>query len=200
MIRIRAATIDDAAVITAIYNHGIAERGATFETQPRGIGEVEARVADTRFPLLVALVEGGVVGWAGLGAYRSRDCYAGIAEFSIYLHHEARGRGIGKQLLQALLDAARERGFWKLVSRVFLRNHASRAICRALGFREVGIYEKHGRLDGRWLDVVIVERLIPENLIAESPDPGDSVSEDRTAERVCSEPSAHQASPSKEHQ
>ena len=105
-----------------------------------------------------------MTGWAGLSSYRARACYAGIAEFSIYLDRNARGRGIGRQLLAALVDAARGRGYWKLVSRVFPANAASRALCRACGFREVGVYEKHAQLDGQWMDVVIVERLIPENL------------------------------------
>lgn len=169
MLRIRPATLDDAPAITAIHNESIAGRGATFDTQPRRVEDVEARVADTRHPLLVATDDGVVVGWAGLSAYRPRACYAGIAEFSVYLDRHARGRGIGRQLLQALIDAARAAGFWKLVSRIFPFNHASRAACRAVGFREVGVYEKHGVLDGRWLDVVIVERLIPENIPAEHP-------------------------------
>ena len=105
-----------------------------------------------------------MLGWAGLSAYRPRACYEGIAEFSIYLDRDARGRGVGRQLLTSLIDAARDRGYWKLVSRVFPFNTASRALCRACGFREVGVYEKHGCLDGQWMDAVIVERLIPENL------------------------------------
>lgn len=165
MIEIRLATVADAEAVTAIYNLGIAERGATFETAPRNVEDVAARIGDAeRYPLLVATGNGVVIGWAGLGSYRPRACYAGIAEFSVYLDASARGQGIGKQLLQALIEAARERGFWKLVSRIFLFNQASRAVCRAVGFREVGIYEKHGPLDGRWLDVVIVERLIPDNI------------------------------------
>jgi phosphinothricin acetyltransferase len=96
--------------------------------------------------------------------YRPRACYAGIGEFSIYLDRAARGRGVGRTLLDALVDEARARGYWKLVSRIFPANAASRALCRACGFREVGTYEKHARLDGEWKDVVIVERLIPENL------------------------------------
>lgn len=169
MTRIRPATIEDAPAITAIYNLGIDERGATFDTQPRRVEDIEARVRDTgRYPLLVATADGAVVGWAGLSGYRPRECYAGIAEFSVYIDRDARGRGVGKQLLQALVDAARTRGFWKLVSRIFVFNHASRAACRATGFREVGVYEKHAPLDGRWLDVVIVERLILENIPAES--------------------------------
>lgn len=126
---------------------------------------MQPRIADTRYPLLVAVDDrDAVLGWAALSSYRSRNCYAGIAEFSIYLDRAARGRGMGRPLLDALIDVARERGFWKLVSRIFPFNAASRALCRACGFREVGTYEKHAQLEGRWLDVVIVERLIPENL------------------------------------
>ena len=163
-ITIRDARQDDADRIAGIYNQGIEDRVATFETELRSSDDIRARLAQDQFPMLVAVDGDDTVGWAGLSAYRPRDCYAGIAEFSIYLDRAARGRGIGRHLLTALLATARERGFWKLVSRIFPFNAASRALCRACGFREVGVYEKHGRLDGQWLDVVIVERLIPENL------------------------------------
>jgi L-amino acid N-acyltransferase YncA len=165
-ITIRTAVEGDAAAIASIYNQGIADRGATFETEPRTARDIGATLAEkSQFPTLVAEDGGGVViGWAGLSSYRPRACYAGIADFSIYLDRSARGRGIGRQLLTALVDAAREAGCWKLVSRIFPFNTASRSLCRACGFREVGIYEKHGRLDGQWHDVVIVERVIPENL------------------------------------
>ena len=164
-ITIREARASDAASIAGIYNQGIEDRGATFETEPRSCDDIVEKLADgQRFPMLVAIDGDDVLGWAGLSGYRSRDCYAGIAEFSIYLDRASRGRGIGRQLLTALVGIARERGFWKLVSRIFPFNAASRALCRACGFCEVGVYEKHGRLDGQWLDVVIVERLIPENL------------------------------------
>jgi len=171
MTGIRSASADDAAVITAIYNQGIAERAATFETTPRSVDDIDQRLTDIqRYPLLVATDEANtVVGWAGLSRYRPRDCYAGIGEFSVYLDATARGRGVGRQLLQALIEIAREHGYWKLLSRIFLFNEASRALCRSVGFREVGIYEKHGQLEGRWLDVVIVERLIPENIPATQP-------------------------------
>ena len=162
---IRQATAADASPIALIYNQGIEDRGATFETEPRTAADIVRRLDDaTQFPLLVAEEHHDVVGWAGLSAYRPRACYSGIAEFSIYLERAARGRGIGRQLLLSLIDAARQRGYWKLVSRIFPSNAGSRALCRSCGFREVGIYERHGRLDGEWLDVVIVERLIPENL------------------------------------
>jgi L-amino acid N-acyltransferase YncA len=160
---IRLARAEDGPAVADIYNQGIAERTATFETEPRSGAEMTQRIEDDpgRFPVLVAEEGGQVVGWASIGAYRPRRCYAGIAEFSVYIDRRARGRGVGRALLASLITEAAGRGYWKLLSRVFPFNTASRALCRAAGFREVGTYEKHGRLDGRWLDVVIVERLIP---------------------------------------
>ena len=164
-ITIREAEGHDAAAIASIYNQGIEDRGATFETKPRTSDDIAVKLSECpRFPMLVAVDDGVVVGWAGLSAYRPRPCYAGIGEFSIYLDRTARGRGVGRQLLGRLIGVAAARGYWKLVSRIFPANAASRALCRSCGFREVGVYEKHARLDGKWLDVVIVERLIPENL------------------------------------
>ena len=164
-ILIRSAHSGDAVQIAAIYNQGIEDRGATFETQFRTGTDIALKLAESdRFPIVVAADSARVLGWAGLSSYRSRPCYSGIAEFSIYLDRDARGHGLGRQLLTALIDAARERGFWKLVSRIFPANAASRRLCQSCGFREVGVYEKHARLDGEWLDVVIVERLLPENL------------------------------------
>ena len=158
---LRAASEADAGSIAEIYNQGIAERGATFETEPRSAADVVAWFDQRdRFPVLVAEVRGQVVGWARLSPYRPRDCYAGIAEFSIYLERAARGRRLGRRLLEALIEDAGARGYWKLVARIFPFNAASRSLCRACGFREVGIYHRHARLDGRWLDVVIVERLL----------------------------------------
>jgi L-amino acid N-acyltransferase YncA len=176
---IRHATADDAPGIADTYNQGIADRGATFETEPRTVDSIRARIEEAqRFPLLVAEDAGRVIGWAGLSGYRARACYVGIAEFSIYLDRAARGHGVGRQLLEALVATARERGYWKLLSRIFPFNTASRALCRTCGFREVGVYEKHGQLDGEWLDVVIVERLIPENL---TPSPRVAVDRDSRA-------------------
>lgn len=162
---IRNAGQPDAEAIARIYNQGIEERGATFETEPRTADDIASRLADReRYPFLVATDGDEVIGWACLSAYRPRSCYSGIGEFSIYLDRPARNRGVGRRLLTALVAAARERGYWKVVSRVFPHNTASRALCKACGFREVGVYEKHAQLDGQWLDVVIVERLIPENI------------------------------------
>ena len=161
---VRPAVADDAAAITDIYNSGIAEGGATFETRLHSLEQIETRLAATaRYPIVVAEDGGDVIGWAGVSPYRSRACYAGIGEFSVYVRPGDRGRGAGRRLLAALIDAARDSGYWKLVSRVFPYNIASLKAARAVGFREAGTYEKHGFLAGRWQDVVIVERLIPEN-------------------------------------
>jgi phosphinothricin acetyltransferase len=163
--RLRAARPDDAAAIAEIYNAGILEGGATFETVPRTVADIEQRIqARDRFPMVVAETgHGHVVGWAGVSRYRDRAAYAGIGEFSVYVAPHARGQKTGRRLLEALVGAARDAGFWKLVSRVFPFNLASLAACRAVGFREAGVYQKHGFHAGRWHDVVIVERLIPEN-------------------------------------
>jgi L-amino acid N-acyltransferase YncA len=163
-LRIRPAVPDDAMRVAAIYNQSIEERSSTYETRLRSVEEMRAEIASDH-PMRIAIrPDDAVVGWASLSTYRPRACYMGIAEFSIYLDRPARGRGIGKQLLAALLQAAAARGCWKVRSRIFTFNAASRAFCRTCGFREVGIYEKHGKLDGARLDVVIVEKLLPVNL------------------------------------
>jgi L-amino acid N-acyltransferase YncA len=156
----RAATPDDAEVIARIYNQGIEDRLATFETRLRSAEDIRAWF-DGVHPIVVIEWEGEVIAFASTSSYRERECYAGIAEFSVYVARAARGRGAGRLAMEALMRAAEQAGFWKLVSRIFVENVASRALLRALGFREVGIYEKHARLDGVWRDVVIVERLLP---------------------------------------
>jgi L-amino acid N-acyltransferase YncA len=166
MVKVRAATEGDAAAIAEIYNQGIEDRVATYETELRTAEDRRTwlRSIAGHYPAIVAEVEGQVVGWAGAGPCRARECYGGIGEFSVYVRRDWRGRHIGDLLLPALITEAERLGLWKLLSRIFLFNEASRALCRKHGFREVGIYEKHGKLDGRWLDVVIVERLMPVNL------------------------------------
>ena len=158
----RLATLEDAAVMAEIYNQGIDDRTATFETRHRTAADVCAWF-DECHPIVVVENERGVIAFASTSTYRPRECYAGIAEFSVYVAREARGQGAGRVALQALIVAAEQRGFWKLLSRIFVENTASRALMQRLGFREVGVYEKHGQLDGVWRDVVIVERLISTN-------------------------------------
>ena len=162
-VEVRDARPDDAEALARIYNAAIAARTATFETEPRTAAERRAWLAghDGRHPVLVAVRGGRVVAFASVDAYRSRACYAGIGEYSVYVAEGARGQGVGRVLLGALIERCAALGYWKLLSRVFPENVASRALCRSLGFREVGVYERHGRLDGRWRDCVIVERLLP---------------------------------------
>jgi L-amino acid N-acyltransferase YncA len=155
----RSATIADVAAITRIYNQGIADGTATFETRLRQDDDVMAWFGQ-RYPIVVVESNGDVIAFASTSEYRSRECYAGIAEFSVYVDREHRGRGAGRVAMQTLAEAARRAGFWKLVSRVFIENLASRALLSDLGFREVGIYERHARLGDVWKDVVIVERLL----------------------------------------
>lgn len=159
VMRARLALLSDATAIARIYNEGIDERIATFETRPREAREIEAWF-DGRHPIVVVEEGGSVVAFASTSTYRPRDCYAGIAEFSVYVSRNARGRGAGRMAMDALTDAARSSGFWKLVSRVFVENESSRRLLRSVGFREVGTYERHAQLDGVWRDVVIVERLL----------------------------------------
>jgi L-amino acid N-acyltransferase YncA len=153
----RLATLNDAPFLAAIYNEGVEDRVATFETRPRSVDDVRGWF-DGRHPIVVVEEDGKVVAFASTSTYRPRDCYAGIAEVSVYVARKFRRHGAGRIALSELIDQAKAKGFWKLVSRVFPENEASRALIQSLGFREVGIYEKHGQLDGLWRDVVIVER------------------------------------------
>ena len=160
----RIATLHDTVAIAAIYNQGIEDRSATFETRLRSAEEVQ-QWFDGVHPVLVVENEQGVIAFASTSAYRSRECYAGIAECSVYVKRDMRGHGAGRLAAEAIIYAAEEAGFWKLVSRVFVDNMASRALLKSLAFREVGVYYKHAKLDGVWRDVVIVERLLPANIV-----------------------------------
>jgi L-amino acid N-acyltransferase YncA len=161
---IRPATPDYAEAIASIYNEGIRGRGATFETRERTAADIAGWFGDPRHPVLVAEDGGGVVGWVAASSYRARDCYAGIAEFSVYVASAARRRGVGDALMAAFLPACEAAGVWKVLSRIFPENRGSLALCARHGFREVGVYRRHGKLEGAWKDVVIVERLLGEAL------------------------------------
>lgn len=165
-LEVRLARIQDSRAIAEIYNQGIEERVATFETEPRSPLDIEdaLRGRGDRYPTVVATIDDvvGSVAWAS--EYRSRQCYAGIAEFSVYTHRSFRGRGLARRVVERLVVECETRGFWKLVSRVFPENEHSRRLCRSLGFREVGVYHRHGKLDGAWRDCVIMEKLIGEGL------------------------------------
>ncbi|WP_216321057.1 arsinothricin resistance N-acetyltransferase ArsN1 family A [Deinococcus aestuarii] len=158
----RAATPDDAPAVTRIYNEGIADRIATFETRNRTEDEVAERLRGPH-PAVVALDGNGeVVAFAWSGPYSTREVYATIGDHGVYVAREARGRGYGETALRELMTAAREAGLHKLTSRVLVENTASRRLHTRCGFREVGTHRRHARLDGEWRDVVTVEALLDE--------------------------------------
>jgi L-amino acid N-acyltransferase YncA len=157
---IRSAAAGDADAIAAIYNEGIEERVATFETRSRSSAEVAAWLEE-ELPFLVAVGDdGSVVGFARVSPYSDRCVYEGVGEHGVYVARSARGRGLGRALLEALCAEAARAGLYKLTSRIFTDNGASRAVHLAAGFVEVGVQRRHGRLDGEWKDCVLVERLL----------------------------------------
>jgi L-amino acid N-acyltransferase YncA len=160
----RPARRDDAAAITEIYNQGIEDRIATFETEPRSVADVLAWFDHAPAFVAVEDAAGEVAGYAVAHPYSDRCCYQGIGEFSVYVRRSHRGQGVGAVAMTALIEAAREAKLWKLLSRVFPENRASLGLMAAMGFKELGLHEKHGKLDGIWRDVVLIERLIPENI------------------------------------
>jgi L-amino acid N-acyltransferase YncA len=158
--QLRGAMPEDAEAVAAIYNEGIEERQATFETRLRSAAELRERIGSERLPFLVAERAGRVEGWASLAPYSQRQVYAGVAEVSVYVARAARGHGMGTRLLEALVAEAGGRGFHKLLGKLFETNSASVALVQRCGFRRVGIHRRHGRLEGEWRDVVLVERLL----------------------------------------
>lgn len=170
-VTVRGAQRRDAGAIAAIYNQGIRDRGATFETRERTVADIlswfdpaPGPVILPEHPFLVAERDGRVCGWIHASLYRARDAYRRIAEYSVYVADDARGIGVGDALMTAFLPACEQHGITKLVARIFPENRASLSLCARHGFRVVGTYEKHATLDGVWRDVVVVERLFPANL------------------------------------
>lgn len=162
-ITIRDATLTDASAIARIYNQGIEDRLATLETEPRSAAERVAWLAarSARHPVIVAVdSDGDVLGWASLNPFNPRPAYDHVADFSVYVAREARGRGVGDALLGALEARARALGYHKLVLAAFPENVAGMRLYARHGFRTVGIYREQGRLDERWVDVIVMEKLL----------------------------------------
>jgi L-amino acid N-acyltransferase YncA len=160
---IRAAEPADAGTIAAIYNEGIEEREATFQTQLQTAADFERPIArGDEYPILVAERDGSVVAWAATKAYSDFPPYRHVAECMLYVTGPERGRGIGTRLLESLAIAAEEAGLKKLIGKIFTANERSIALVRRSGFREVGVHLRHGRLDGEWRDVLLVERPLGE--------------------------------------
>ena len=157
----RPARAGDAPRIAEIYNQGIEDRVATFETRPRSPEDVGEWLSEG-LPLIVAERDGEVAGFARVAPYSDRCVYEGVGEHGVYVDRAARGSGLGRCLLEELADASERAGLYKLTARILADNGASLAAHRAAGFREVGVQRRHGRLDGEWKDVVLVERLLGE--------------------------------------
>jgi phosphinothricin acetyltransferase len=158
---VRDMTPADWPEVERIYREGIATGNATFEAAPPSWTDFDREtVAD---PRLVATDDGAVVGWAAAGRVSSRCVYEGVLEHSVYVAEAARGRGVGRELLDAFLRAAEAADVWTVQSGVFPENEPSLALHRELGFRTVGIRERVGKMGygpyaGQWRDVVMIER------------------------------------------
>ena len=155
---IDAMQAGDWSAVRAIYEEGIATGLATFERSSPG-WDAWDRSHRHECRLLARDASGAVAGWAALSHYSARAVYAGVAEVSVYVAERARGRGVGRALLGALIDASEAAGLWTLQAGVMADNAASLALHERLGFRRVGVRERIGRdATGRWRDVVLLER------------------------------------------
>ncbi len=166
---LRLASPDDATAICRIYNQGIEDRVATLETELRTPEERRQWLAarGPRHPVVVAEVpdaggsqSGEIVAWGSLNPYNPRQAYRFVADFSIYVERAWRGKGAGRLLLERLVELAREQGYHKMVLSAFPTNDAGMALYQKLGFRTVGIYKEQGLLDGRWVDTIVMEKLL----------------------------------------
>ena len=164
VLEIRPARLDDASAICDIYNQGIEDRLATLETRLRSAEEqrgwLEAR--DDRHPVLVAERAAAVLGWGSLNVFNSRAAYDHVADFSIYVARAARGAGVGRRLLDGLIETARVIGYHKMVLAAFEWNTAGMRLYEGAGFRRVGVYHEQGRLDDRWVNTVVMEKILSE--------------------------------------
>src|SRR5690606_12606162 len=147
---------EDWPAVRAIYLEGIATKNATFETDAPEWEKWDS--SHLKVCRLVARLDGQVVGWAALSPVSSRRVYAGLAEESIYISEVARGQGVGKKLLNALIEASEQAGIWTLQTGIFPENEISIRLHERCGFRVLGVREKIGQMDGVWRDVVLMER------------------------------------------
>jgi len=161
--QIRVAALEDAPAIARIYNQGIEDRVATLETQLRTPEERAEWLAarGARQPVLVASEDAGaVLGWGSLNAFNPRPAYDHVVDVSLYVAREHRGRGIGDALLGMLGERARALGYHKMVLAAFTTNLPGMRLYERHGFVTVGVYREQGMLDGRWVDVVVMERIL----------------------------------------
>lgn len=158
----RAAKNSDLQSILTIYNEGIEDRIATLETEPKDLPYITEWFDQhqDRYPIMVAERAGEVVGWVALNPYNGRCAYAGVAELSIYVSRENRGKGIGSLLLSAIEGKATEKHFHKIVLLTFSINELGQRLYRKYGYREVGVFMNQGLMDGKLIDVMAMEKLL----------------------------------------
>ncbi len=161
---VRRADRGDLEAIRCIYNEGIEDRVATLDVEPKSPAEMEVwwREHDGNYAVLVATESEAVVGWASLNRFSHRCAHAAIADLSVYIARAHRGRGIGAALLLQLEEAARAGGFRKIVLHALDSNELGKRLYRKCGFREVGVFEQHGIIDGGFADVIAMEKLLSE--------------------------------------
>ena len=170
-LRVRLATADDAVAICRIYNEGIEDRVATLETELRTPDERRTWLTSRspRHPVIVAAAERAgeagepatsIAGWASLNVFNARDAYRFVADISVYVDRAWRGKGVGNVMLARLVELGREHGFHKLVLSAFPTNTGGMALYTKHGFRTVGTYKEQGLLDGKWVDTIIMEKLL----------------------------------------
>ncbi|WP_308633841.1 arsinothricin resistance N-acetyltransferase ArsN1 family A [Paenibacillus silvisoli] len=160
MLLIRKALSADISSILDIYNQGIEDRIATLEEKPKDESYMRQWFDNHqgRFEVLVAETEGHIVGWAAINQYSARCAYDGVGDISIYIHRNWRGKGVGSQLLQKLEDVGRENKFYKFVLFTFPFNKLGQGLYQKSGYREVGLFQNQGLLDGKFIDVMAMEK------------------------------------------
>jgi L-amino acid N-acyltransferase YncA len=170
---VRPAKASDIAAITRIYAHAVLHGTASFELEPPQEAEMARRqdmLLANRFPYLVAEADGGVLGYAYAGPYRARPAYRFTVEDSVYIAPDAQGRGLGRLLLEALIDESEARGYRQMVAVIGdSAQHASTALHAALGFRLIGTFQAVGFKFGRWLDTVLMQRALGQGAETEPP-------------------------------
>lgn len=159
---LRQAQQTDLESILSIYNQGIEDRIATLEVEPKDMDYMTKWFENHngRYRAFVAQVDGEVVGWGSLQPYSHRCAYAGVAELSVYIRRDSRGKGVGQKLLAALEDFAKANDFHKLVLGTFPFNQNGQGLYKKMGFREVGTFKNQGKIDGKWVDVMWMEKLL----------------------------------------
>jgi L-amino acid N-acyltransferase YncA len=154
-VTVRELRPDDWPAVRAIYEDGIRGGDTTFETEPPSWERFDAAHPQIR---LVVERDGVVAGWAALSPASPRHCYRGVGEVSVYVAAAARGAGLGRTLLERLVELSEQAGYWTVTAGVFPENEASLRLHRACGFRDLGVRERIGELHGVWRDVVLLER------------------------------------------